>query len=1703
MRSSRKLFRKMAGGGDLYMTGIDKNSISKFTPGQIQGLALWIKADQTKCTMQTVEDYVKTISPSIGANILSQFPDPSQPVIVAIQSLLTTSPNALVRLEIDTTGTAKFPTFISDPEKLDVISIQAMLDPAGRKEKLCTKTDISLPSMAAYTIGTNIAVTYNNTLNTLLVSAVDLAQPATEFSEIIVFSRVLSQDEVNMVEGYLAFKRNDQYLLRPGHPYIPNIESIPFVAAIQSQLSSSQISLETDMENFDAAVKTYAAKLPTAEILQKAPPLKQKVEEALKQIATIRETVAKGALLARKQKTETVSAVFDAINKLALYQIPFTADSLNGKIADFASVAAEMEAYMKSLENVESDVAAAVVQNNMSDQIKKRADAISAEALIEKQAASDMAKVYIDLRQAMAPINAIGSAKYDAMYTDFTKKVTVDGDNMNYYNTNIKSNWDTLFANYETLDDIITSGEWLTYDPAIKTDNTTLKRGDRVFSIQYKNEYLQSIQTLYEKIRNQIVEGDFAYLHAEADYIMSMYNAFVKRVLAKTISPLSKKLFSCLFKKKLKMLIDYNTEFMKLYTVIGDAITELLRILGLNKRYKSSQVQLEKSYPIPVAYHYKESSQKLRFIRELNKHDNSLTMIEYIVTEADGTIDYIDADSMEVDLVFPSMENIFRAKGDDFYTKKIPFCDENGAPLFQKIMILKPYAKTEGILDSISKSQILPKFFHVVDGQFEVPRDADNSIYEMSAMAPQPPILLPKYAVADGTFFICVNVGAVPLSIRIPGFTKDTYDLVGPDEVCMYIYTGVAASTTTFYGRKQWISNRIAYDTILNVPRSSLCRKLTDIEKTVFMSTDTRPLFDRNGFLVEAVPDENSNIYDIDDFYKANPYKVTLGPDMKISDLDVKSEWGEQPIPASVPSSIYVGLEAATGLMVFCNLDRMPAMNEFGYAKYLRAPILQINNRLVTRSSTDKFLELNLISMAQLVQYGLMPKDDIFAKLYRSNFVKPFSASGAGPVSNFGPTSVFVFTNSIGYPLVSPNNKYIHVDNSTFTPPYYVKYTENFVSEYSFIPEEGKFFKANTTILDIETYMKIYLKTPEEKEAAETTKAIQLTSYRYSTGKAYIQYALTRLQADLTTCNSLKANFAGITDTIALLQKCISDITGWQADYQSYNTTITALKTRDLISNTSTDQMLAMDTFDLKMKDTLNRVYASFTTGIKPVIFFKCILKKIDKIRKQVKDLQDAKSIAIVKSLTNIQTVITGEATTQGGTKNSRLTELLNTCTTKKVEFDGIVKTLNEALNAIPSDLDDLEKWVTDQTTLIEHATDIYEDIMDIDNLQTVEVFTQQIMNNISNTTALLQANIDKVNALIEYKKKIAKWLEVYPDKGVQHGYSNDIPVPTNATSLKGYTISFLPFEEIQNPLVSRDWYALLDTDILLKSTRTRISINLIDPIKAFIKKYESYYGNYAMNANAPDPTTYQRAMDDELKKIVDASNKTVGGLIAEAVEAEAELAPIFKEYENIRSDLRVEIQKVLVATATGAQTKWLDCTGKRTAIQTNATLLQQYLTEAQTTQVAEVTAQLDQLFTSDKLSGIDDIQRSLKISDYYASMSYIKMIQVNTNWNNVDAVLVYIQDQIPALQDTMNKIQAETVSTMQADIQTGISAIQKAYDAKKAVTTDGTQLKTLMNTMDPQIADVTGTTATDLPSSIQLKRNITAIENQLKTISI
>jgi len=1680
------------------MPGIDKNDISKFIPGQIADLALWIQADKSLCDFKPVQEYVKGISPSIATNILEQYGDnPSQSVLVAINSRVVSHPNSLIRLELDTSGRTRFPTFVSKPDALDVISLQDMVDPTNtgqRREKLCTKSEMIMKSanMTVFSISKNINIVFNDNLQILIIAVDDISAQDTEFSEILIYSRGLTFAEMEIIEGYFAYKRNDQYLLKLNHKYLPSIESIPFIKSISGQLSDTEIALRSHMENFDVAVNNYRAQLPDAHILQRAANLKEKANAAIQQLSIIRQNITKGALYSRKEKTETIESVFDSIHKLGLYSTPFTMEFFESKINDFKGVMNELDAYMKSLEDVDKDVAVAVDKNKTSDQMKRRTTAISVEALEDKNAAVEVKTFVAAQRAKLEAISKLGKEKYDALYATLMTKLKYDGENLEYYYTTIKSKWDALMVTYGNLDEKISSGDWLTYDAALDKTNTVTNRNNKVYHVKYVNSYLDRIQTLYEQIRNQIVEGDLVFLRNEAEYIISIFKTLTKKLEQRSISPLSKKMFAHFFKRKLKLLMKYEAEFKKHHSIMSDAVDELLRILGLNKTHSSSQIKLEKEFPIPITYFFKESAQNICYIRKVNKHDHSLTAIEYIVTNADGTIKYLDAVDREVEFIFPSLENISKSDVDDFYIKKLQFCSETGSPLFRKYAILKPYSKDEGVIDSISHSQVLSKFFHKVEGRFEIPRDSENGIYEMFATSPQPPILLPKYAIAVGTFFICVNVGTVAFHIQIPGYTEDSYDLIGPEEVCMYTYLSdsEASSKGTFYGRMQWMPNRIAYDTIFDRPRSSLCCKITELSKYICMITPTMPLFDRNGFLVEVNPDENANIYDIDDIHHAAPYKLTIGPDLKVSDLEINTDWGEKPGPAPLPTKLTLATESGTGLPVFCNAAGNPAVDEFGFTKYLSAHILQIKDQTVTRTSQGSSMEVVLDSTTMLIQYGLMWDYDLFKKVYRSNFVKSVN-------------NTYIFVNSLGFPLVSPSNTYIEVDKYSFDPPYSVTYTENFITQYTYIPEESQFFVPNTKALEVKSYPMLIMRNSDERESATVLKAIQIISYRYTTGNAYIQYTVTKLQTELANCNALKARFRDIDETITLLNKCIGDIIKLHENYATYNDTITAIKTRELLSNKTNDEMMAMSTFDLKMKDVLGKVYKSFTDGMKSATFFKCILKRIDKIRAEIKDLREEKEIEIITSIINIQTVLKNQSLTQGTPPNPELTKLLNTCSKKKVEFDGVLNTLDDNINTIPTELSYLDKWVNDQDMLIERAIFLHHEILDIDSLHTVDVFTQQLSNNLKNTTKVLEENVEKVKSLIEYKKKIAKWLGLYPDAVAMKEYSEQVPIISSAQNLKGYTITFPIFEELQNPYIIRDWFSLLNTDTLSKTVRTRITIKITDPMKAFIDKYGKYYTKYDISGLSPAPSTYELYNADKLKEIVDASNRHVDGLIAEALDGEAELAPIFKEYKLISSDLRTEIQPVLVKQATDIQAKWVDSTGERTAMQTNLKLLEPYLQGDQVTRAAKIGTDMDALFTSDKLSDIDDIQHSLKVPDYYANMNYMKMIETAAVWNNTSSYLGFLSNEMSNIQESMKTLSSDITNVLSANIQTSRDDLQKEITATKAAITDGAKLKDFGDTIDPLLLKMMAKTPIDIPSTIEITGSITDIKRRLKDYAV
>jgi len=1693
----RKKSVKMRGGGEGYMPGVEINGISSFVPLDIPGAVLWVKADPAKLVKSTITNYALNLSPTIAKNILQQYKsNPEEEVITEIQSDVPTQPNSLIRLELSTDMPIGFPKFVTKPGTLDVIDMSNLMDPVSNQKqtyKLTTKTPVKVdPDFSSWIISKNVTIAYVSIIDNIVLSTSYISEPSVpqvlptaEFSEVIVFSRKVTEDEAKQMDGYIAYRKNEQYLLDINHPYLPAIESLPFMNAIATQIQTTEASLKGELSSFDSSVDNYKASLPTDPILDKAAPLKEKAAAALKQISELRKNFTKAALLSRKKGTETPDSVFQSMGELSLYSPPLTADIFAKKLADYSGVLQELQVYITSLGTVDEVVAKAKIHNNQSDQEQQLIAAQNVEELQYTQLQTQSSQVYMALRKRSTEIDVAGSAQYAAMISDLTKQIKVMADAFQYYAKDIESRWNSMVANFTTIDTQMSSGTWLTYVPSLDTSVISeVKRGNAAYSIQYTDSYLNKIQILYEQLRNQIKSGDFAYVKGEVLYYSVTMANFNTNLIAKKVNPVCKKTFLIYFKNMYKRVETYVKEFDSFYPVFTEAITTLSGILAWNRQNKQA-AKLDKSFPISLVPAYLLTI-KERYIREVNKHDASLTMIEYVITNADGTLLYGESEEKEVQLLFPSLENLHRHEQDMFFKRKTPFTDETGNPVYEKYTILEPYAKTASILDAIPLTQTLPRFFQIVSTLYEIPRSATNGICELSIESPQKPILLPKYALAPGSFFICANVGKLALQIQIPGFPEDMIDVLGPAEICMYNYTGPVTNTSTYYGRFWWSSNHLAYDMLRDTPRSTLCSKVTEFSKYIFMRTETDPLFDKDGFLVEAVPDATGTLYDIDDVYHSNPYMITVGTELHLSELVIHPEWSEQMLIRPKFDELYVIMEPATGLAVFCSSAGIPAIGEFGLCKYVMTPMLHIQDTIKTRGAYKDPIEIQLNPTATIVQYGAIPVILSFDSVFRSIFVKPMVTTGT--VVNY------IFINSAGYPFVAPTNTYIQVENPMPTPPYLVFYTDSVKQVHAYIPKHQEPPVPNATTLSVAPYSYNDITIDREQAIDKNTGAI--LSYRFSVNKSYIQSVLATVETKYDYCRTLP--FAETRSTLALLQQSYTDIEKLQAEFLTYSESIGTIQLKQMSPTPDKQLKITIDTLDLKMKEIIEKVFASFTKATRAIEFFTKILDVVESIKKSVKHLRDVVFIENEKSILAVQGILRGDS-------NPDLSKLLSQMVTLKMDFESRLKTLEANIMSMPNVLANLDEWIQNQRLMIKKEYDVRRQITQIETTHTVDLYVKRMLNDSASTASEIQGVRTKADAYLAYKKAIALWLGVYPNQTEMYDYTLEIPKPVTGKPFKGYSISFPIFDELSNPSFSRDWESLVNTVELSDSLRSKITNDLIAPTKAFIGANTAFYTNADDTASIPTMDSLQGKQVDELKTILAASNTAMNALMGGAISNEVLLHPIFDKYESIRSDLRTELQAILQGHATHIQSLWITITGQSMAIQTNLQILQPYLTADQKVTADSILTSIDDVMTPDITQKVQGVQQSMKIPGFYTSISYMKMITLQGDYNILTTSLKSLQIKYDPIQAQLDSLQEAVLVNLQESVETARTnlktSIQSAQVKLSASIGDNSALQTLLTTIQPKADALEGKDLKTIADCIGVVNVINDLNTQIQAL--
>jgi len=458
-----------------------------------------------------------------------------------------------------------------------------------------------------------------------------------------------------------------------------------------------------------------------------------------------------------------------------------------------------------------------------------------------------------------------------------------------------------------------------------------------------------------------------------------------------------------------------------------------------------------------------------------------------------------------------------------------------------------------------------------------------------------------------------------------------------------------------------------------------------------------------------------------------------------------------------------------------------------------------------------------------------------------------------------------------------------------------------------------------------------------------------------------------------------------------------------------------------------------------------------------------------------------------------------------GMPQDADLNLLLSKCTQNKLLFDAGLVTLKDNLTKIPKEIDDIGDWVIKQRALLRNEYALRSEIVDLETNNLTSIFARKILNKVSEFSAKLKENTMKMRRLVEYKGAIALWLGVHGDKEKMRLYSDELPrLFPNEKMKKGYVISFPVFEEMENPLVSRDWVGLTTTSILSDALKGRISYGLIEPIHELIKKNGAYYAD--LNVPPFDVKVDERKSDSEMENILkDATDKT-NALIAEVIEKEAEFlgnllststnsaGSIFGMYETLSKDITTEIRAFLVGQSSDIQKKWLECTEDRGAIQTKIKVIESYFNQDNLTEANKILADLDGIFAQVPISTVEEVQHSSKVEDFYTKINHLKMLELYYKRQSTLGPIEEVKRGLQRLHESLGNLEASVLTSLQTAIEKDRTALSEKITKMKAEAVSVEEKKRIEDIIQPKVDAVMAKSPSDIPRCIEIKKELGAL---------
>ena len=1478
---------KLQRGGALPL-GQDVNSISTFTPSSIPNLVLWIKVSRASIINSTIAEYIPTQSISVQEDLREVF---ANKLDTSVITEIKGAKGALQRFELDSSKSPSFPTYISDPSGNDSISLAFDTN----SFKLVTKDHVNLEKkFSMFSTSENIDINYIHSFNQITIEPNQLAymkNPVSKFSEIIVYSRELSKPEKEQIEGYLAYVNNNQYNLPLSHRFLPDMSFLPELSSSVSAITDIDKSIADTVEELNKIIQPHKEQSKTELALR------GRLTAAHNDLVTIRQIFSKGALLSKEPRT--IESIFDAANSLNILTVPFAPKYIQYKLTEILALISEVNKYIGDVKASIPDEATVLLQQEAATQASELESAQTEEIFDATQIEIQAHEFYEKLRRRSHAIAANGTLLYEPLYKNFENLVSIYLDSITQTSKKTESEWLILMNSFKPIETQINSRAWLKYIPTIDiSESEIIMRGNSVHSIQYRDNYLNIIQTQYQKIRNQIYDGDMAYINVSISNKLEEINNIYKGIQEREIQPIMIKTFLPHLKQRYNETNKYAEKFTSLLELITTSINTITAALDYSN--KNGKVPSLDDLPvIPNNETYRTDCDTI-YIRMVNPSDASLTGIEYIVTDVEGNIHNAINDNGEIDNSYIFSKGLKFSKEDNMFFIYHPYKDENGNAIRQEIKILDPLPSLS-IIESLTSTRKPKYWFHKETNLFEIPREQHNGIHQFVCEGAQYPIQLPKYAIAKGSYFLIQNVGPIPIQIQNPGFPDDFIDTIGYGESTLYIYSGLnEINGNTYYGRVAWREGYIPYDTLLNSPRSTYSVFVKELGEYIYVKKNLEPILDFDGYFIKVVTDSNGYTYDIDDVYKANPYSVQSMKEVSISEL--KNKGSKISINEAPP--IVVIKDIVTGLPVLCNSKGVPGINEFGFCKFAKTPIMLIDNNRVIRGAFGD-IKVSIKEAETVEQMGVLEPFLKFDTVYRSKFVQSYAKDTI---------KTFVFIGMSKYPILSPTNKFIEAEGWSLSLPREITYNSaKYITAVAYI--------SPTTIKDspivAEPYP--YIQVQETRMQIEMKKAAKIIIKRYLTDKNYIINCLDIIKKNYNDVEGLgKIAAEGIQSILTSASKQI------QTDYDKYLTyepsiqPIQASLDTSILTNTL---KVAIDMLDLKMKEIIESVASTFNT-------LNDSIENTNKLLDEMKSVE-ASAADLRKGVVEIENhIISVKATFQADAQNLKITgapefdRLLKSMIKLKMDFLQMLVKLEDSMKVRPEYTTEFPPWIKARREQIKELNRNLIRIREIEQLDIPRVFSAR--ETTENTKQVQKFNeiIGQLKSYTKYKDAVGLWIGI----PILASYAAQKPL-LGEHVVKGLSIELNIFNELTNPSIQRDWVSLEAP----AEISGRIAAELLTPIEALKNKYRASF----FEDKTPLPEMPKQQSLAQIREVVDGLSKTLTTSTQQLLAFESELAPILKAYESIRVALRAELRKKLEENRQKIQDKWIELTGKRTAMQT------------------------------------------------------------------------------------------------------------------------------------------------------------------------